>query len=166
MRRREYAKARSVMGPLLTNTRAAALSESVRSKLASVAAAERDAAAPAPAPTPTESAPADTLDLRRLRSGEDRAAGMLMRIECTRKSVTFHVRIDGRAVQFRADRFEDIEFVSYRDDLRGNMACGDRTPEDLVFVTWREGGESVKGTEAPKTIVAVEFLPKDYRPKQ
>jgi hypothetical protein len=166
LRRREYAKARSVMGPLLTNPRAAALNDVVRSRLASVAAAERDAAAPAPAPTPTESAPADTLDLRRLRAGEDRAEGMLTRIECARKSVTFHVRIDGRAVQFRADRFEDIEFVSYRDDLRGNMACGDRTPEDLVFVTWREGGEAVKGTEAPKTIVAVEFLPKDYKPKE
>ncbi|MGH9312470.1 MAG: hypothetical protein ACRD1S_04650, partial [Vicinamibacterales bacterium] len=167
VRRREYAKARNALGPLLTNPRAAPFHEPVRSMLGSIAAVERAAAAaPDVAPAADDSDRGIVLDLRRLQSGEERAAGILTRIDCARKSVTFHVRIDGQTAQFSAARFQDVEFVSYRDDLRGNVACGEREPEDLVFVTWRDGAAGAAGTPPPKTVVAVEFLPKDYRPKQ
>jgi hypothetical protein len=173
-RRKEYTKARSVLGPLMANPRAADVRDRVKADLASIAEAERAAAAPA-----TEAAPAadaspsgPVLDLRRLQSGEERTPGMLARIDCDRKKgVTFHVRVDGRTEEYRATRFQDVEFVSYRDDLLGEVKCGAREPEDLVYVTWKEGAPAATGapaaagTPAAKTIVAVEFLPTDYKPK-
>ncbi len=167
-RRGEYAKARSVLGPLMTNTRTAEVRELVRAQLASVATAEGAAAtASTDAPVAEPTAPGIVLDLRRLRSGEERAAGMLARIDCDRKKgVTFHVRVEGRTEEYRTARFEDVEFVSYRDDLHGDVKCGAREPEDLVYVTWKEGEPAFAGGAASKTIVAVEFLPKDYTPKK
>ncbi len=166
-RRGEYAKARSVLGPLMTKPGAAEMRERVRAQLASVAAAEGSAAtASTDAPVAEPAAPAIVLDLRRLRSGEERAAGMLARIDCDRKKgVTFHVRVDGRTEEYRTARFEDVEFISYRDDLIGDAKCGAREPEDLVYVTWKAGAPASTGGAASKTIVAVEFLPKDYTPK-
>jgi Flp pilus assembly protein TadD len=167
-RRGEYAKARSVLGPLMTKPGTAAMRERVRAQLASVAAAEGAAStASTNAPVAEPAAPAIVLDLRRLRSGEERAAGMLARIDCDRKKgVTFHIRVDGRTEEYRTARFEDVEFISYRDDLIGDAKCGAREPEDLVYVTWKDGAPASAGAAASKTIVAVEFLPKDYKPKQ
>ena len=168
LRRKEYAKARSVLGPLMTNPRAAEIRDRVRTQLASVASAERDAAVPAsdaaPAAEPAPSGP--SLDLRRLQSGEERTAGTLARIDCDRKKgVTFHVRVESRTEEYRAARFQDVEFVSYRDDLLGEVKCGAREPEDLIYVTWKAGEPGSAGAPAARTIVAVEFLPKDYKPK-
>jgi tetratricopeptide (TPR) repeat protein len=166
-RRREYAKARSVLGPLMTNPRAAGVRERVRTQLAAIAEAER-AAAEASNAAPAAEVPTagPVLDLRRLQSGEERTAGMLARIECDRKKgVTFHIRVDSRTEEYRAARFQDVEFVSYRDDLLGEMKCGAREPEDLVYVTWKDGAPAAAGAPASKTIVAVEFLPKDFKPK-
>ena len=167
-RRGEYAKARSVLGPLMTKPGTAEMRERVRAQLASVAAAEGAAAtASTNAPVAEPAAPAIVLDLRRLRSGEERAAGMLARIDCDRKKgVTFHVRVDSRTEEYRTARFEDVEFISYRDDLIGDAKCGAREPEDLVYVTWKDGAPASAGGATSKTIVAVEFLPKDYKPKQ
>ena len=167
MQRGEYAKARSVLGPLMTKPGTAEMRERVRAQLASVAAAEGSAATPSTsAPVAEPAAPAIVLDLRRLRSGEERAAGMLARIDCDRKKgVTFHLRVDSRTEEYRTARFEDVEFISYRDDLIGDAKCGAREPEDLVYVTWKEGAPASAGGAASKTIVAVEFLPKDYKPK-
>jgi len=166
-RRGEYAKARSVLGPLMTKPGPAEMRELVRAQLASIAAAEGSAAAGSTTAQAAEpAAPAIVLDLRRLRSGEERVAGMLARIDCDRKKgVTFHVRVDSRTEEYRTARFEDVEFVSYRDDLIGDVKCGAREPEDLVYVTWKEGEPASAGGVASKTIVAVEFLPKDYKPK-
>jgi tetratricopeptide (TPR) repeat protein len=167
-RRKEYTKARSVLGPLMTNPRAVDLRDRVKTQLSSIAEAERAAAAAATEAAPAaDAAPAGPLlDLRRLQSGEERTAGMLVRIDCDRKKgVTFHVRVDEGTEEYRATRFQDVEFVSYRDDLLGEVKCGAREPEDLVYVTWKEGAPASPGGPAAKTIVAVEFLPKDYKPR-
>ena len=166
-RRKEYAKARSVIGPLMSNPAAGAVRDEVRAQLAAIADAERAAAAAASSAAPAPDAPPDgpMLDLRRLQSGEERTAGVLARIDCDRKKgVTFHVRVESRTEEYRAARFQDVEFVSYRDDLAGEVKCGVRESEDLVYVTWKEGA-SAAGASPAKTIVAVEFLPKDYKPK-
>jgi hypothetical protein len=167
-RRKEYVKARSVLGPLMTNPAAAGVRERVRTQLASIAEAERAAAAAAStaAPVPDASPAGPLLDLRRLQSGEERTAGVLARIDCDRKKgVTFHVRVESRTEEYRAVRFQDVEFVSYRDDLAGEVKCGARDTEDLVYVTWKEGAPAGAGAPPSKTIVALEFLPKDYKPK-
>jgi hypothetical protein len=167
-RRKEYMKARSVLGPLMTNPRVAELRERVRTQLSAIAEAERAATAAASTAAEVADAPPSgpILDLRRLQSGEERTAGVLARIDCDRKKgVTFHVRVGSRTEEYRAARFQDVEFVSYRDDLAGEVKCGARESEDLVYVTWKEAAPAAAGAAPSKTIVAVEFLPKDYKPK-
>lgn len=54
-------------------------------------------------------------------------------------------------------RFDQIDFITYRDDLRGNVACGARDRPERVYLTWDPSKKSVPGTEGD--VVAVEFLP-------
>jgi hypothetical protein len=158
MRHRDYAGARHVLGPLLVNPRYASLRASIRDRMTFLETAERAAAA-----TPDVEAPWDgtdrifLLELREVRPGEQRAAGMLTYVDCTREGLILHVRIKGRNAEFRAGRFQDVQFVTYRDELRGNVACGAREPEDLIYITWKADSRAA---------VAVEFLPRDYRLKE
>jgi hypothetical protein len=48
----------------------------------------------------------------------------------------------------------DVDFMSYRDDLTGAVACGAIRDPMHVFVTWRAGT-----TADEKVAVAIEFLP-------
>ena len=50
----------------------------------------------------------------------------------------------------------DVQFITFRDDLTGGVACGPRVPM-RVYATWREGSSPRR----EKVVVAVEFLPKD-----
>jgi hypothetical protein len=52
-----------------------------------------------------------------------------------------------------------VEFLTYRQDLAGQVQCGARTPPDVVLVTYRPSQEG--GTVAG-SMVAVEFPPVGY----
>jgi tetratricopeptide (TPR) repeat protein len=164
LRRREYAKARDVLGPLLVDRRAAALHDEIRSMLGESATQERAADEAPDVEAPGSGTSRVVLGLRQPQPGEERAAGMLMQIDCTRDGMILHVRIGGQPIQFRASQFQNVKFSSYRDDLRGDLACGSRDPENLVYVTWKAAAATA-GATSPRTLVALEFLPNDYRLK-
>ena len=84
-----------------------------------------------------------------------------MTIECAPTAVVLHLDVDGTVVTVRARRFEDIDFISYRDDLRGNLSCGRRAALDAVTATFRSDPSVVPHVG---TAVAVEFVPKGYVP--
>jgi tetratricopeptide (TPR) repeat protein len=155
----EYETARYLLERLLKNPFAVLLQDHVRSQLEYIALAERAAAE-----MPDVEAPRDgsgrmfVLKLRAPRADEERAAGMLTDVDCAPDGLTLHVRINGLMSQFRSGGFQDIQFITYRDELRGDIRCGAHEPEDLIYITWRR-----TGTE--KTPVAVEFLPAGYRLK-
>ncbi len=155
----EYETARYLLERLLKNPRAVSLQDHVRSLLEFIATVER-----AVTEAPDVEAPRDgsgrvfVLELRRPQAGEERAAGMLTDVDCAPGGLTLHVRINGLMSQFQAGRFQEIEFITYREELRGNIRCGAREPEDLIYITWRRTGSA-------KTAVAVEFLPAGYRLK-
>jgi tetratricopeptide (TPR) repeat protein len=156
-RRRDYAGARNVLGQVLADRRAAAIHESVRTRLAFLGTAERAAAAaPEVEPPADDGRRIQVLRLREPQPGEERAAGMLTRVDCTRDGLAMRVRIRDETFQFRAGHYQDVEFVTYREELRGKIDCGPREPEDLVYITWRVSGND-------RIVVAVEFLPKGYR---
>jgi hypothetical protein len=93
---------------------------------------------------------------RRLESGERRLDGTLERIDCPPAGpAMFHVRSTDGISQLEAGRLADVQFISYRNDLRGNVSCGPLKDPIHVYVTWREG--SPLGREI---VVAIEFLPK------
>ena len=92
---------------------------------------------------------------RETRDGERRTAGRLERIDCGGTGIVVHLTSGTETLHFNARQFADIEFISYRDDLTGAIACGQRDPPDVVYLTW---------TEPLRQIVAVEFLPKGFVP--
>ena len=102
-----------------------------------------------------------TLDLRKLGPGESRMAGTLVAIECVpKKPIVLVVLVDGGTIRAHAGRFGEIDFISYRNDLKGQIQCGARTPADPVLLTIRPDANSTSTGAA----VAVEFVPANYKP--
>jgi hypothetical protein len=161
VRNGEPAKARQVLEPLLESARAASHRDQIRSLLDHVTVVES-----AVAEAPDVEAPRDgsgkvsLLKLRKARPGEQRAAGMLSRIDCA-GTFAVDVRIRGETMRMQGSQFQDVQIVTYRDDLRGDIPCGSRQQEDLVYVTWRESPDP----SGVRLLVALEFLPKGYKLK-
>ena len=91
---------------------------------------------------------------RAVEPGEVRVEGVLERIDCSDAGVVFQLRTAQGALQMRTPRLDGIDFISYRDDLTGSVACGALTRPLAVYVTTRS---------AAGVVAAVEFLP-DPRP--
>lgn len=93
---------------------------------------------------------------RVIEPGEQRLEGTLDRISCpATKAVIFHVRTAAGSETLQASKFEEVDFISYREDLSGQITCGPLKEPRRVYVTWRPGA-----TPNVRTVVAIEFLPK------
>ncbi len=100
--------------------------------------------------------------LRAVGSGEERAFGRLVQLECLPGGeVRFHLATEGRTVVVAASSMSNVELTQYRDNSESTLRCATRSPADVVFITWRKGtaGQGLIGTA-----VAVEFLPDDFVP--
>jgi Tfp pilus assembly protein PilF len=94
-------------------------------------------------------------------AGEQRQAGVLQQIECGRLGQVLVLDTTAGAMRFHFARFEDVEFVTYRDDLGGSVSCGPRKNREPVYITWKAAGALPASLGAiAGTAVAVEFLPK------
>jgi tetratricopeptide (TPR) repeat protein len=113
-------------------------------------------------PSASAAAPRTAPVLRLLKEGEQRAEGTLEEIECGPGGIVIRMKTGERTLRVSARRFEDVEFITYRDDLSGSVLCGPRTPPDRVYVTWRPTSARQAQASPPTDgeAVAVEFLPK------
>lgn len=164
--------ARGVLGPLLARGSSARVKSSARDLLSHAARIDRavaeGAAATAPPPLPAEEAPPEAapsasrsgLALRAVAAGEARVFGSLTTIDCSAAGVLVVVATEGGAWRASAPAMERIDFVSYRPDLAGSVACGARSGVTPVLVTYRP---STDGADAG-VVVAIEFVPDDFRP--
>ena len=155
----EYEKAQAAR--LAARREAEAAPESPIVAAASSASGGRAIEVPASEPP----APPDTVvrfRLRKLASGEDRAYGSLIRIDCTPDEVRFHVRSGDRTVTTAAKRMEDVELTQFLDDKDFAISCGSRTAPDAVYMTWRADATPVAGRVG--VAVSLEFLPRGYVP--
>jgi hypothetical protein len=95
---------------------------------------------------------------REVKAGEQRIEGVLERIDCPAGApVRFMVREASGLTPIEAARLADVDFISYRDDLTGGVGCGPFKEPMRVYIAWREGPAPAR----PKTVVAVEFLPRN-----
>jgi hypothetical protein len=60
-----------------------------------------------------------------------------------------------------AQRFESIEFISYR-DKEENVGCGPRPASEMVYLTWK--GNDTGGAEIRSASIVVELTPVGYKP--
>ena len=100
---------------------------------------------------------------RKALDGERRTEGTLETIECGRNGFGIVVRDASGVHRFSAASLDAIEFITYRDDLKGRVACGAQPAGMKVYLTSRtpvSGSPPLPaGTEG--IVVAVEYLPKD-----
>lgn len=170
MRMGDFAGARSVLGGILARPHLPGARDAAAKAMAQVAAAEQlavtRAAADAARAAPQDTASSTTAQaaepqpvFRTVGPGEHRVEGRLQRIQCSPKRIEFFVDVGDRVAHFQAGKMDKVEFLTYRTDLQGSVACGARTPADPVYVTVRPG-------ELDGTVVAIEFLPQVVQPKQ
>lgn len=185
VRQRDFSRARATLGLLMAHGRTPDVRDNARRMMVSVVEYERastpqSAGSNEPAEDDNSNAePAQPQDdattsstkrqkdtfvpaWRRTEPGEVRVFGRLVAIECGAAGVTLVLRLGARALRITASSFERIDFISYRDDLKGQVTCAPRTPPDIVYVTWR--GQDTGGSEIRTEAVAVEFTPRGYTP--
>jgi len=103
-----------------------------------------------------------TLILRKVGPGEDRATGLLTRIDCRPNEVRFEVRSGDRTLSATAKRMEDVELTQFLDLKEFSVACGSRPQPETVVLTWRREEPPVQGRVG--VAVAIEFVPRGYVP--
>src|SRR5438094_663847 len=114
-------------------------------------------------PTPDDSK-LPTFRLRKVRTGEERAYGELVSIECGASGVRFSLRVGSRVIVAGAKRMEGVELAAYGNDKELAIACGPRAEPDAVYLTWRRADAAQRAAGIVGTAVAVEFVPRDYLP--
>jgi tetratricopeptide (TPR) repeat protein len=163
--RRDFAKAQSVLGPLAASSPDAATKERARQLLGRMADMRIAAAArndPATTSPPQGGAATLTPLYRTVLDGERRVDGTLEAIECPRPGLVLVIRDATGSHRFTAPSFDKIQFVSYRDDLKGSVTCGPQAPASQVYLTFRlpGNGEPTLAPGIEGVVVAVEFLPR------
>jgi tetratricopeptide (TPR) repeat protein len=104
------------------------------------------------------------LPVREPEEGEVQSLGLLMRIECDAKGVTFVVKVGESVLKLRAVDFDHIQIMSFTPDVSGEMGCGARNPANRVLVTFRPSKDT--GAKFDGELTAVDFVPKDYELKK
>jgi hypothetical protein len=106
-------------------------------------------------PGTSDSQPKFIPEWRVVGPGEERVEGVLERIECDAKAVAFYVKTPQGEARFTATALDQVEFITYRDDLTGAVGCGALKQALPVYVT-----RSFSADRKSSRVVAVEFLPK------
>lgn len=153
---RDYARARAMVGPLLSSAYAPETREAARRFMGHLLEQEHwtSRTASGSIAGTNDSEPATLPALRRLQEGEHRTQGMFEGIECSAGGIALLVRTSDRLERFRAPGMEAVAFITYRDDTQRAIGCGPRPQPERVTVTWRP----IAGDGARRA-VAVELLP-------
>jgi tetratricopeptide (TPR) repeat protein len=107
--------------------------------------------------------------LRKPQAGEKRVIGFLTNIDCNDKGVDFTVRPQDQSItqvlKFNAIEFKKVFLRTFAPDIEGRQIdCGIRQPPSFVVATYRQ--EIDAKSKINGEIVALEFVPKDFKLKQ
>ncbi len=175
LRQRDYPKARALLGPIAVSSRQGLQADAKRLLGAVDGVLEPEASdAPAASFAPPsasfapylsvvvrEPAPARPRPLfRTIAAGEQQVEGTLEFIECGSGGV--RVTLSGTTIgptRLGAASLTAIEFISYRDDIRGSANCGTQQPRP-VLLTWRARRAREGGLPAgvDGVVVAIEYI--------
>ena len=165
VRRTEFAAARSVLGPLAEGPYTPQIRDDAKTLMGEIPQLEAawTSARAAAAPRPVRAGKPDGLDtarrpvFRQLQTGEERFEAVLERIECLRGGGgVFHLKVGGVDVTVTSPKMDDVDHITYRDDLRSKVECGSLKEPTAVSVTWRQAPDKSRARIA----VAIEYLPK------
>jgi tetratricopeptide (TPR) repeat protein len=102
--------------------------------------------------------------LRKPAAGEMRVQGMLVNIECARKSIVYTIRAGDRVLKLRSDSFDGVDMLAHTDEAKLEVSCGPRKPESAVVIIYRPTGDARR--EADGEAISFEFVPLKFQLKQ
>jgi tetratricopeptide (TPR) repeat protein len=96
--------------------------------------------------------------------GEQQVRGLLVRVDCSPKGITFTVKVGERLLKLHTNILEGVQFTSWTPEISGDMTCGARNPPNDVVVTFRAAQNGRAGNDGQ--MIAIDFVPKDFVLKQ
>jgi tetratricopeptide (TPR) repeat protein len=105
-------------------------------------------------------APQPGPQIKKLRFEGVQVCGQLVKIECADQGVTLFVEAGNSTLKLHSDKLNNIRFVTYTADVRGQVTCGLREPANPVLVTYRPPKDAKEQIDGE--VIAVEFVPQDW----
>jgi hypothetical protein len=156
VRRKEFTRARSVLGSLLA-AGSPLVRENARRMMDTIVDYEAGRSSPPSSVIEKVMPPTVRPAYRQTKPGEQRLEAVFEKSECVAgKGNTFYFKAGDQVLTATATKFDDVEFITFRDDLTGRITCGPVKEPMRVYLTWKPG--QIAGT---KIAVAIEFLPKN-----
>jgi tetratricopeptide (TPR) repeat protein len=94
---------------------------------------------------------------------EKQLQATLVRVDCEAKGPVFVFQTEEGLLRLRADGFEQIELTTYSPEVKGDLSCGLRRPENLVVLCYVASTDKRSKTDG--TVRSIEFVPKDFQLK-
>lgn len=101
--------------------------------------------------------------LRPPAAGETQMQGVLVRIDCDARGITFVVASGDRLLKLKTDSFEKVDLTSFSQDAGDHISCGPRKPENPVIVCYVPSTDTRAKIDG--VIKSIDFVPKDFKLK-
>ena len=101
--------------------------------------------------------------LRKPGDGETQIEGILVRIDCDAKGITFVVKVGDGLLRLQSKNFEEMDITTFSPDIAGEITCGPRKPENNVVICYVPNSDAKAKTDG--TIKSIEFVPKEFKLK-
>jgi tetratricopeptide (TPR) repeat protein len=101
--------------------------------------------------------------LRQPGAGETQMVATLVKIECEAKNVVFVLQTASGLLRLRTGGFDDIEITTYTPEVKGEISCGARKPENVVVICYLPNTD--KRIKADGVLKSIEFVPTDFKLK-
>ncbi|HKO43207.1 MAG TPA: hypothetical protein VJU84_07955 [Pyrinomonadaceae bacterium] len=101
--------------------------------------------------------------LRKPQTGEMQTQGILERVDCDAKGMTFVIKLGDRVIKLRAAKFQDVDMRSFSTDAGREITCGARKPENNVVVNYTSSSDARAKVDG--RAISLEFVPQDFKLK-
>jgi tetratricopeptide (TPR) repeat protein len=112
-------------------------------------------------PTPGDTDPRAAFQQALLpkREGEEQVRGQLLRIDCNAQGVTMTIKVGDRTLKLHNNDLVNINFITFTEEMRGDIGCGPRNPANPVIINYRAAKDAKSKTDGEVTAIA--FLSKE-----
>ena len=101
--------------------------------------------------------------LRHPAEGETQLQATLVSIECDARGITFVIKSGAQTLRLHTATFDDMEITTYNPDVKGDITCGVRKPENTVIVCFTPQADKRRNTDG--VIKSIEFVPANFKLK-
>ena len=101
--------------------------------------------------------------LRKPETGEMQTQGILERVDCDAKGMTFVIKLSDHVIKLRAAKFQDVDMTSFSQDAGREITCGARKPESNVVVNYTASADARAKVDGQA--ISLEFVPPDFKLK-